>query len=150
MDKYKLLEIVKLSSNGNESQSIVSFEDETAAIGEVEFKSGQAAKSAAYIAYCYILIDITTARIVKQLFGSTSPEITINPRLYSNLTPSGEGTETLSKYYTMTDATANYHSKLGSTMKDDTKDSIVLCLIDEKGNLKEKTKWERPVDITND
>ena len=47
----------------------------------------------------------------------------------------------------MVDATANYHSKLGNAMKDSTKNGIMLCLIDEKGNPREKINWVRPIEI---
>ena len=146
---YRLIEIVKNASNGHESQSITDFENEVSATGEFEFKSGQAAKSSAYIAYCYVLLN-SAGEVVDNLFGSTSPEVSICPRLLDVVFSGSNETENLSKYYTMADATANYHSKLGTAMKDSAKNGIMLCLIDEKGNPRDKINWVRPVEPSNE
>lgn len=146
---YRLIEILKNASNGSEVQGIYPYDNETDAIGEYEFKSGQSAKVADYIAYCYVLID-SAGEIVQSIFGSASPEVSICPRLLDVVFSGGEETESLTKYYTMNTATANFHSKLGTAMKDATKDGIMLCLIDEKGSPRDKINWVRPVKPSNE
>jgi len=146
---YRVIEILKNASNGNEVHGVYRYDNETDAKGNYEFKSGQSAKVADYIAYCYVLID-NAGEVVEHIFGSASPEVSINPRLLDVVFSGGEETENLAKYYTMNLATANFHSKLGAAMNDATKDGIMLCLIDEKGNPRDKINWVRPVEASNE
>lgn len=148
---FRLVEIVKAASDGKESQACYPFNFEVDCKGEYETKLGQAMKSDLYSAFCYIFID-SDGDILGSAFYASSDEEVISPRLLEvRFVGDGEEREVqnLSKYSTMREAEANYHSKFGSDIKNSEVDGVMLCIIGERGEVSNLTYWVRPLEESN-
>ena len=124
---YRIIEINK--KGDAETQSIYPYEKLEEARAEYETKLGSAMKTND-AGFCVILDDIL-AIIISEKYG----EDEITPRLVDVKTTSeGEFVPNVAKYDTVELVKANYHSKLGSAMKNkDTVRSIVLRGFNGKG-----------------
>lgn len=138
---YKVAEIVRTAADNKESQGIYNFETEVEAKGEYESKLGAAMKAAAYNGYIYLLIDGEGKTLDSAHDGDG-----FSPRLI-DVTVSGE-TETpnISKYGTDNEVKANFHSKWGAAIKNESIDSIILYGIGDQGQQIAYTYWERPTE----
>lgn len=138
-----LVELTKAASEDKkEAQGIYTFDTDLDAKGEYEFKLGQAMKSEAYSAFCYVLISNNGA-VAESKFDATEDEL-ISPRLIS-VTRAGDTEATdIAKYSTFREVQANFHSKYGATIKDATKTGILLLEINENGSPCDRINWVRP------
>lgn len=136
---YRLLELTKI--NGSESQAIYPFESSDAMEAEYETKAGALMKSENVEAALLIMLNgiLDTISIIK--IG----EDTLSPRLIEVKTPiEGEEEVNVSKYDTEKLVSANYHSKLGSAMKNVSLKSENLKGINGNGDTIEFRYWINP------
>lgn len=143
---FRLVEIVKAALDGKESQAYYEFNSEVDCKGEYEFKLGQAMKSDAYSTFCYFSIN-NEGDILDKFSYLSNPDDNILPRLFEIKFTEGnnsEGDANISKYETLREAQGNFHSKLGSAIKNNSVNKEILCIINEKGLFSDLICWVRP------
>lgn len=136
---YRLLEINK--TNDKESQSIYPFDDLTAMEAEYETKLGAWMKNESVQAELLVMLDGSLNTIEVGRVG----EAELSPRLIEVKTTDTEEV-TVSKYDSNYLVSANFHSKLGSAMKNEAVTVEILKGIDGNGAELEHRSWIRPVE----
>lgn len=136
---YRILEIVRTSSDNKESQSLYEFTDYISAKGEYETKLGADMKSALYNGYILILFDDNGTT-----YDNASKGEGFSPRLIDVLIKNGTATPTVAKYSTEDEVHGNYHSKWGAAIKNSAVTSIMLYGIGDKGQQICFKNWVRP------
>ena len=137
---YRLFEVNKI--NDKESQSIYSFDDFTAMEAEYETKLGAWMKNNDLQGELLIMLGGSLETLGMARIGDAE----LSPRLIEVKTTNEEN-ETVSKYDTTRIVSANFHSKLGSAMKNEEVKIEVLKGIDGNGNQIEYRSWIRPIPI---
>lgn len=138
---YYLLEV---TYTDKESQALYNtYETETALVGAVETKLGQAMKSEAMKVELLIAFD-HTGHIYAQEYHTKDSEIVLSNRLVW-ITADSEGEQhNIQKYNTALEAEANYHLKRGSAMTGDTTMAILTMIVNSMG-VGMKDYWVRPI-----
>ena len=136
---YRVLEIIRTSSDNKESQSLYEFTDYISAKGEYETKLGADMKSALYNGYILILFDDNGTT-----YDNASKGEGFSPRLIDVLVRNGSVIPTVAKYETVNDVHGNYHSKWGAAIKNTAVSSIMLYGIGDKGQQICFKHWVRP------
>lgn len=136
---FRLIQIVKNTSDEKEVQSTYEYEDGIEAKGEYETKLGNAMKSDLYSAVLMILLDnegdiVDLCKVGDHIF---------QPRLYE-VKVTNEEVATLSKYESVAEVSANFHSKWGAAIKNNNVKAEMLRGFDGDGMLIEFTYWVRP------
>lgn len=135
---YRLLEINK--ANDKESQSIYPFDDFTVMVAEYETKLGAWMKNESVQAELLVMLDGSLNTIEVGRVG----EAELSPRLIEVKTTETEEA-TVSKYDSNYLVSANFHSKLGSAMKNNAVIVEILKGVDGNGVELEHRSWIRPV-----
>lgn len=135
---YRLIEIVKQGET--ESTAIYPFEDYTSAKGEFETRVGADMRSNAYSAFTLMVIDgIGKVLDVKHEGDGLAPRL-----LEVKVTDVEE--PNMSKYDSTYLVEVNFHSKLGSAIKNSEVRAEMLRGIDEFGGEIVYEYWVRPIE----
>lgn len=137
---FRLIQIVKNTSDEKEVQSTYDYEDGIEAKGEYETKLGNNMKSDLYTAVLMILLD-NEGDIVDQCKVGDHE---FQPRLFE-VKVTNEEVATLAKYETVAEVSANFHSKWGSAIKNNQVKAEMLRGFDGNGGTIEFTYWVRPI-----
>ena len=137
---YRLIEITK--QNDKESQAIYDYESEIDAKGEYESKLGANLKSDDYSAFTLILIDN-----VGNIIDSYHKGDELSPRLIEVKTTDTDAKD-MAKYASVDLVIANFHSKWGAAIKDNSVKAEMLLGIDGNGGTVAYTYWVRPITPT--
>lgn len=140
---FRLIQIVKNTSDEKEVQSTYEYEDGIEAKGEYETKLGNAMKSDLYTAVLMILLD-NEGDIVDQCKVG---DHVFQPRLFE-VKVTNEEVATLAKYDTVAEVSANFHSKWGAAIKNNNVIAEMLRGFDGNGGTIEFTYWVRPLNVT--
>lgn len=135
---YRLIEI---SYTDKESQAIYPFETKDALEGEYETKLGTNMENS----IDSILIGLDNIGIV--LFSAKVGEHEFAPRLYDAKYTDEEVVD-LTKYDTKEIASARFHKKKGSAIKNDACRQAVLVAFDGNGSVFESCHWVRTTEPT--
>ena len=137
---FRLIQIVKNTSDEKEVQSTYEYEDEIEAKGEYETKLGNAMKSSLYSAVLMILLN-NEGDIVDQCKVGDHE---FQPRLFE-VKVTDEEVANLAKYESVAEVSANFHSKWGAAIKNNNVKAEMLRGFDENGGTIEFTYWVRPL-----
>ena len=158
---FRLIQVVKNTSDEKEVQSTYEYEDGIEAKGEYETKLGNAMKSDLYSAVLMILLDnegdiVDKCKYDKPVDPTPSEEgeepqedvkYSFQPRLFE-VKVADEEVATLAKYESVAEVSANFHSKLGAAIKNSKVKAEMLRGFDGNGGTIEFTYWVRPI-VTN-
>ena len=153
---FRLIQIVKNTSDEKEVQSIYEYEDGIEAKGEYETKLGNNMKSDLYTAVLMILLDndgdiVDKCKYDKPVEPTPSEEgeepqadvkYSFLPRLFE-VKVTNEEVATLAKYDSVAEVSANFHSKWGAAIKNNKVRAEMLRGFDGEGNSIEFTYWVR-------
>lgn len=137
---YRLIEITK--QNDKESQAIYDYELEIDAKGDYESKLGANLKSDAYSAFTLMIIDNTGIIVDSYHKGDE-----LSPRLIEVKTTDTDAKD-MAKYDSVDLVIANFHSKWGAAIKDNSVRAEMLLGIDGNGGTVAYTYWVRPITPT--
>lgn len=156
---FRLIQIVKNTSDEKEVQSTYEYEDGIEAKGEYETKLGNAMKSDLYSAVLMILLDnegdvVDKCKYDKPVEPEPSEEqeedqpkedvkYMFAPRLFE-VKVTNEEVATLAKYDTVAEVSANFHTKWGAAIKNNNVRAEMLRGFDGNGGQIEFTYWVRP------
>jgi hypothetical protein len=155
---FRLIQIVKNTSDEKEVQSTYDYEDRIEAKGEYETKLGNNMKSDLYSAVLMILLDnegdiVDKCKYDKPVEPAPSEEgeeeqqedvkYSFQPRLFE-VKVTNEEIATLSKYDSTDEVSANFHSKWGAAIKNNQVRAEMLRGFDGNGGTIEFTYWVRP------
>lgn len=136
---FRLIQIVKNTSDEKEVQSTYDYEDRIEAKGEYETKLGNNMKSDLYTAVLMILLDNEGDIVDKCKVG----DHVFQPRLFE-VKVTNEEVATLAKYDSAAEVSANFHSKWGAAIKNNNVRAEMLRGFDGNGGTIEFTYWVRP------
>lgn len=135
---YRLIELV--IQNNKEAQAIYPYDTYEEAKGEFETKVGADMMSNAYSAFTLMVLDnIGVVLDVKHVGEELAPRL-IEVKVTDEEEPN------ISKYDTTQLVEANFHSKWGSAIKNDTVKAEMLRGIDGFGGEVCYTYWVRPIE----
>ena len=140
---FRLIQIVKNTSDEKEVQSTYEYEDGIEAKGEYETKLGNAMKSDLYTDVLMILLD-NEGDVVSQCKDGDHE---FKPRLFE-VKVTDEEVATLAKYESAAEVSANFHVKFGAAIKNSKVRAEMLRGFDGNGGQIEFTYWVRPVNVT--
>jgi len=137
---FRIIQVVKNTSDEKEVQSTYEYNDEITAKGEYETKLGNNMKSDAYSDVLMIFLDnegdiLDSAKIGDHEF---------QPRLFE-VKVTDEEVASLAKYDTKDLVVANFHSKWGAAIKNDAVKAEMLRGFDGNGGTLAFTYWVRPL-----
>lgn len=155
---FRLIQIVKNTSDEKEVQSTYEYEDGIEAKGEYETKLGNAMKSDLYSDVLMILLDnegdiVDKCKYDKPVEPTPSEEgeepqeavkYSFKPRLFE-VKVTNEEVATLSKYDSIDEVSANFHVKFGAAIKNAQVKAEMLRGFDGEGNPIKFTYWVRPI-----
>lgn len=136
---YRLIELTY--SDNKEEQAIYPFKTNDALEGEYESKLGTNMESNIDC----ILIGLDNIGTV--LFSAKVGEHEFSPRLYEAKYTTDEAID-LAKYDTVELASARFHKKKGTAIKDNTCKQKVLVAFDGNGSVFESCHWVRTIEPT--
>ena len=141
-----MLYLLEATYTDKETQALYdTYADETALVGAVETKLGQAMKSDTIKAEWLVAFD-SAGRIIVQKYHTKDDSVKLSNRLVWITTDSEGEHANLQKYDTPLEAEANYHLKRGSAMENADVKSILTMIID--GSLvMVKEFWSRPIEV---
>ena len=140
-----MLYLLEATYTDKESQALYdTYSDETALIGAVETKLGQAMKSEAIKAEVLVAFD-STGKIYSQQYHSKDGSVSLSPRLVWIVTDAQGESANLQKYDTALEAEANYHLKRGTAMGNaDVKAILTMTVNGSFPCVGLKELWSRP------
>lgn len=150
---YRLIQVV--IEDTTQSQSMYEYDTETELMADFHAKYGSQVTKPYYKAMLLVALDGSLKTIDKCYYvgtttdetGETTEIASLNPRLVEVKTTTEE-VGNLSSYDTEELVIGNFHSKLGSAMKNENVKLEVLKGIDGKGNEIIYESWIREAEIT--